>query len=690
MKPVFRPFDNQPGVTIIDPIQRRQFPLQTSTSVQPTSVGTNQFYFPVDSAAEIVTESIVLPYVVVTHIRNQNGDILIEAEDYSYEQLPRGEYIIELNAPIKIQLKVNSDFIVASSADRMEFDFGSETRVQIGAQSYHKRPGATITTTASPRDMMAAISTFGSALKTMSCERSLPSFRGHPPQIELGEELQIPDEISPPETGVSLEVPPMIEEVYPISTLAYYLGATVLPGDEPRLVTDDGFAHSLVHSSREFEDEVERVLKQIFFLDCITRTEGLYQVELYERHKIEEKIDLPFSDLYDLTISEQLPIYLDIPFDALQEHIPTWSVVTHLTDDPRNIESLPYLTNNFSLLRSQNRKPKQQTTTPRSIDGFLRGSKTTQRGKEDSDYRSYVAPPETQALEQAWLGSGKPIGANKLLKKGFENHLNRPSSTDGIDITVVCNEDEMSSEYDDGDRLYGGRDELEFAIDVHRNTSVDELKTILTNTADFFHYIGHIKDNKFICNDGELDVGSVSEVAVDTFLLNGCRSYEQGKELIKAGSIGGIVTYSEVGNESAISVGQVVARLLNRGFSLRSALTIARDQQIVGNDYIVIGDGSVEITQSESGTPLLCEVESRNAENEYKVSCTTYPTLALGMGSIYSPYIENINTYYINGGDIPTFTLSDGELLRFLGLEPFPVIVNDEFVWSTEINLADI
>ncbi|WP_227380582.1 hypothetical protein [Haladaptatus halobius] len=692
MKPVFRPSEDELGVTIIDPIQRRQYPLRTSTNVRPDPSGDDRFYFPVDNAAEIVTDRLNLPFVVISYVRDLNGEILVEAEDYAYEQLPKCEYIIELCAPIKIYIRVNSELVIASSAERMEFDFGSETRIQIGARSYHRRPGATITTTASPRDIMAAISTFGSALKTTSCERSLPSFRGHPPRIQLDEELHIPDEISPPETGVRIEVPPITEKIYPVSTLAYYLGATVVPGNESRLATDDGFTHILDHPSRGFEGEVERVLKQLFFLDCITRTEGYYQVELHERNTIEDKTDLRFEKLYHKSLSEQLPTYLNIPFNVIQKQMPTWSLVTHVTDKEENIESLPYLVNNFSIIQSSDKKSDLQktSTTPQSIERFLRGVKTKQRGTVNSDYRSYVAPSQTEALEQAWLGSGKPIGANKVLKSGFENRFNRPSSTDAINITVVCNDDEMSSEYDDGDDLYGERDELEFDIDVHRNTSVEELKTILTSKTDFLHYIGHIKDNEFICRDGGLDARTLNNTAVDTFLLNGCRSYKQGKQLIELGSIGGIVTYNAVGNVSATSVGQVVARLLNRGFSLRSALTIARNYRIVGNDYLTVGDGSIEITQSESGTPMICEINRDDSKDGFRVNCITYPTLALGMGAFYTPYIEHIDTNYLIGGNLPTFTLSSEVLTRFLRLEPFPVIINGDLFWSTEIDLSEI
>lgn len=689
MKPVFRPSDDGSGVTIIDPIQRRRFPLRTPEPIQPTTTTTDNFYFPADSATEIVAEKITLPYVVITHVRNETGDVLVSAEEYSYDHLPNGRYTIELNAPIKIQICAESELTVASSADRMEFDFGSNTRIQIGAQSYHDRPGTTITTTTSPHDVMAAISTFGWALKTTSCERSLPSFRGHPPRIERGEELHIPEGIAPPETDVYIEVPPVIKQIFPISTLAYYLGATVVPGDDARLVTDDGFTHRLESPTRGFEGEVERVLKQLFFLDCLTRTEGYYQIDLYERNIIEPEIDIQFETLYNKPLSEQIPIYLDVPFEKIQEHIPAWPLETHITAEEENIESLPYLCNNFSTIRVHDEVvEREQSASRRSMEGFLRGTKEKQRGADQSGYRSYVAPGPSQALEQAWLGSGKPVGANKVLKSGFEHRFDRPSSTEGIDITVVCNEEEMSSEYEEGDELYGERDELEFDIDVHWNVSVAELKQILTSQTDFLHYIGHIEDYKFVCRDGGLDVRTLDEVAVDTFLLNGCRSYDQGKQLIQAGSISGIVTYNDIGNDSATSVGQIIARLLNRGFSIRSALTITRDRQLVGNDYLVIGDGSVEITQSESGTPVLCEIAPHKNEDMYTVNISTYPTVTQGLGSVFRPYIKSNSSYFITGGELPTFNLSLDSLAHFLRLEQIPVAIKDSIVLSTEIELS--
>ncbi|EFW92477.1 hypothetical protein ZOD2009_09218 [Haladaptatus paucihalophilus DX253] len=689
MKPIFRRSSDFPGVTVVDPIHRRQFPIRTSATVAPRPTDTDQFHFPVDSAVEVTTDSLMLPYVVITHVRSIDGAFLREAEDFSYEQFPDGEYLVELNAPIRIYLRVSGEMTLASSAEHMAFDFGTETRVRIGARSYHEQPEATVTTTTDPRDVMTAVSTFGSALKTLSCERSLPSLRGHPPRIELGDELHVPDELSPPETGVRIELPPELPMIYSASTLAYYLGATVVPGDEPRLVTDRGFVHPLDHHERGYEGEIERVLAQSLFFDCVTRTEGLYRIPLHERRVIEPLLDLSFDELYELDLAEQLETYLDIPFDVVREHVPTWLLSTTVTDDIANVRSIPYLVNNLSFISSPREDERHEPAPeiPDPIDSFLRGG-GSRREDRPADPGRYVAPTSTNSLERAWLGEGMPIGANKLIERAFENRLERSSSTDGIDITVVCNEPEMSAEYDAGDALYGKRDELAFDIDVHRNLSVDELASVLATPTDFLHYIGHVEDGHFICRDGKLDVGSVDGVAVDTFLLNGCRSYEQGLELIDSGSIGGVVTYSEITNKSAIAVGRTIARLLNRGFSLRSALTIVRDQRMVGNQYIVVGDGSIEIAQSESGTPFVCHLDADGNDGRYELRILTYPTVESGMGALFTPFINDIDTYFLSGGEVSTFSVDKETLVQFLRLEQIPVIVDGDITWSTELNLG--
>jgi hypothetical protein len=119
------------------------------------------------------------------------------------------------------------------------------------------------------------------------------SARGHPPLIERGEQFSVPAEIDPPETDVTLVLPPERKRVYAASSLVYYLGAEVVAGDEPRLIAGN-FECSL-DGPDGYEETVNSVLRRTFFLDCLARTERSYEVELYERKRVESMIDIDFA-----------------------------------------------------------------------------------------------------------------------------------------------------------------------------------------------------------------------------------------------------------------------------------------------------------------------------------------------------------------------------------------------------------
>ncbi|WP_433624259.1 hypothetical protein [Halomicrococcus sp. NG-SE-24] len=687
MKPRFTTTE-RPGLGLFDPVQDRRFELETSSPVDPSPVGTDRFRFPVDAAVEVAVDQLVLPYVVETYVRDPDGSPLVEAEHYAYEELPPDEYCLELHAPIKTFVRVDGEVTVASSVDRMEFDFGEETAVRVGARSYHERPAATVTTTADPEDLMAAVSTFGSALKTTSPERSFPTLRGHPPTVELGDDLAIPDGLDAPDTGVHIEVPTDRQSVYAVSTLAYYLGADVRPGERPRIVTADGFEHSL-RTDRGFDAEVARVLQQVFLLDCLTRTEGLYPVDLHERQAVEDDVSLSFPDLYDAPSAERLAAYLSVPFDAVRDAVPTWRLAAHVTPDAENATLLPYLVDDLAVVRradAQGRR-RARSSMPSYVDEFVR---SVDRGRRARSDEPYVSPPETDALEQAWLGDGRVFGANELRRAAFE-HRDRETTADDIDIDIVCNDERMREEVDVEDgALYGDRADLPFDVTVHANCSTETLAELLASETDFLHYVGHVEAGGFVCPDGVLDAESLDRTGARTFFLNGCNSYRQGVSLVENGSIGGIVTHGDVGNGGATAVGRLVARLLNAGFSLRSALAVVRERRIVANQYTVVGDGGVEVAQNESGIPVFYRVRSTDADGEYGVRIDTYPTSERGMGSLYIPYVGDVETHFIAGGPLPEFRIGADELGYYLQMEQFPVVLDGSFCWSTDLGVDDL
>lgn len=685
VKPLFRRRDDRPGLTVIDPLERCQYSIGTSSPVEPVSISMTDFEAPVSTAARIHTDRIEFSSIISAFVRDTSGELLASIDHETETSLPADEYYIELTMPVKTYLRVSAPVEFEIVGDELVLSFGDESAVDIGVRSDHTRPAATVTTTTNPEDVMAAVSTFGSAIKTFSPERSFPTLRGHPPTVEFGDELQVPDDVRPPETGVTIEIPPSYASIFPVTPLAYYLGATVVPGDSARIVTECG-VHPLDDPERGFEGEVARVLQQTLFLDCLTRTEGLYRFDLHERTQVEPLVDLDFATLYDATLPERLEAYLSVPFSVVDDAIPTWRLSIHATDEHENLTQIPYLLRDLPIIgvATADREPTSTVTTATDITEFTRTTEVDHTyPSERIPNEQYVVPPDVDTLEHAWLGTGAPIGGNKLIGSGFDNRLAREKSTADPKITVVCNDSKMRAEYRDS--LYGNRDKLPFDVVVDRNCSTAELRAHLREPTDFLHYIGHVENEAFVCHDGLLHPDDVGTVGVDMFLLNACRSYVPGKRLVEAGSIGGIVTYSEIGNAGATAIGRTIARLLDVGFPLRAALSIARRRRLVGNQYVVVGDGSIQVVQSDNA-PLTLVVESLG-DDEYALQIRTYPTNHLSIGSYILPFIEDVQAYFLIGGESPSFTLGGDELERYLKLEDTPVVSDGQLRWSSEIDV---
>lgn len=695
----FKRVEDGYGIETIDPIDRHQYTLRSSTPVSLRTADTTQFSFPVDAAVQMSTQAITLPTVVPAYIRDQDGTCLAEVGHLDRVELDPGVYSIELFAPIRLYLQVTSAVTVATEMTRMQVTFDEETDVMIGARSYGDRPAATITTSDDPVDVMAAVSTFGSALRTTTPERSYPSYRGHPPVVERGDALHVPERASSPEMGVSIELPPEYRSIYVAAPLAYYLGADLRVGETPRLVTETGFEFPL-DGPEGFERSVERVLKQTFLLDCVTRTEGGYPSDLHERRLVERHIDRDFAALYNLSPAERIEAYLQVPFEVLEEAIPEWKLTAHVEPTPDTVEMLPFVVDDLAVVRmqqTQNDAPSYEEVVAidefLSVDAAMRGSGSAALGSEYTSLRPTVA----DSLEQVWIGDGVPTNTSKATTTAYRNRLGRRPTEGDIEVTIVCNDDsslmtaadrgKMKDEQDIIDEVYGSHRDLPFDVTAYRNLTTDELRSVLGSPADFFHYIGHIDDNGFECANGSFDAAALNTVGADAFLLNACQSFEQGMNLLEAGSVGGIVTLNKVLNTAAVPIGTTLARLLNCGFPIRAALEIARDEDLIGGQYVVVGDGGMAIAQAESRTPLLYNIEQIG--ESFSLEIVAYPTTQAGMGSMFTPYIQQNDEYFLNSGSVGTFELTRDELQQFLDLENVPVRVDGELYWSESVAIGE-
>ncbi len=690
----FRRHPDRDGLDIYDPIENVRFALFTPDLVTPTDVSTETFYFPVDAAVSVETSALEVPKLLPVTVRTHDGTMVVETSDGSDRTLDSGAYLVELStAPMKLYLSVESPLRLEQKETSVVLDFGAETTVRVGARSYHDRPAETITVTDDVEDVMDAVSLFGSALKTTSPERSFPTLRGHPPLVERDEEFSAPAGLERPDTGVELVVPPDREYVYPLLSLAYYLGAEVVPGHSPRLV-GDGFEQPL-DGRGGYVETVNRVLRQTFFLDCLTRTEGYYQVDLHERQQVESLVDLDFSALYEMPLAERLDAHRSVSYETLEPYLPNWRLGVDLTPIVENVEYLPYLADDLALVRIPD-SPSPESVKPMSDaqSEFFRAppSGVLARGSDGWDAMDerdvFQVDSMQNVIEQAWAGPGYPLKVNKLDLGALRRGIDRVPSTDTIDIHVVCNDDKMKEE-DVVREFYGKRDFLDFDVTAHYDLSRDELRELLAEESDFLHYIGHIDERGFLCSDGSLDARTLSEVGVTAFLLNACESYEQGYELVKKGSRGGVATLSPVGNPSATDLGKTLARLLNCGFPLRSGLSIARRHSVYGYQYTVLGDGGLSLVQSESGIPFHFKVE-RTGDDQFKVEISAYPTDLHGFGTHVNLHRQWSCRRYLASAPLTTLTLNTRELDYDLSNEPIPVEMGDQLYWSDELDSSTI
>ncbi|MEF8840412.1 MAG: hypothetical protein V5A62_02145 [Haloarculaceae archaeon] len=677
-------------ISVHDHIERRRYGLVTDGSVELREVDTGEFIYPVDTAVAFEGTRISLPYDAYTAVRDSDGETLVRLQVLDEHEFESGTYFVEIDGAIKLYLRVEGPVTVSAKPKERVIELEEAGEIRVGARSYHERPATTITTTGDPVDLMRAISHLSSALKTTTPDRSYPTMRGHPPELELGDRFEVPASVDTPDTGVRIEIPPSVESIFPVASLAYYLGAEVVPGIEPRIVAD-GFDYPLESPGIGFERSVERALKRTLFLDCVTRSESSQSPSLHEGKVLAEEVSVPFGDLFEASPGERLSAYFEVPYGSIEPHLPRWKLTAHVKPVAIHASVVPFLVDDLAVIRTPNASTAAASEVEgAAVDAYLRSDGGVRAGpRNEGTSRSVVEPDETDSIEQAWVGEETPIGASKAMVEAYRNRVTREPRAGDIDVVLVCNDDEMNDELDSVEGTYGSREEVPFDVNSYGtddNITRDHLAIILESDIDFLHYIGHIDETGFRCQDGTLDAASVSSVGVDSFFLNGCSSYDQGVELIRKGAIGGAVTLNDVINTGALRVGRTMAGLLNCGFSLRPALDIARDQSIVGSQYIVVGDGNLDIAHAEGHVPELVDLREHEDPGMYEINITTYPTGHASVGSIYYPEVDMQDRCFLVGNRDMDFEVSSERMQQTLGMTVMPVRVDSRLMWSDQVD----
>lgn len=675
-----------------DPIERSTmgFTLPEPVAIDPADP--SAIPFPVDTAVRFASSAVECEGLHDVHVWTADGEFMAESTNGEDLFLPPGRYLFDLTGPIKTYFQVESTLCVHSDGTKTSVTFGGEAEITLGIRSFHDRPAGEIPVDGTPYSLLEAIPFLATSLKTLSPERSFPSMRGHPPRIvrrDRDDETSLEDvttDLTKPNTGLHIEVPPRYQRLYPIAPLAFYLGADVLPSREPQLRTPNRRIH-FETIAPEYDQAVSQLLQHVFFLDCVTRTEGYFQVPLHEREQFERALatstagpdELDFAELYDLPIGERVERYLEVPFSVFEHLLPEWRLTADVQPEAEYLECLPFLVADLATIRCPTLDPIDSAPrTPPSVQDFFRD------GTFDHASIDFVETPQANSLEQTFVGDSNPLDASKATLESFESRFDRsPTDPDDIEVTVVVNNEEMTAERAAVSDAYQRLEETGATVTFLESIGIDRLQQVLESDLDFVHYIGHVDGRGLECADGYFDATEHDAYGVDAFILNGCQSYLQGEALVRGGCVGGVVTASPVLNEPAIDIGGTFARLLVDGFSLRAATNISTEQWIVGNQYLVIGDGEFQITDGEA-TPNLCVLE-KVSDDRYEVRIETYPNNTLDMGCLFTPLIDGVDKRYISSGTISGIDVSRESLLRYLRQSDFPVKYEDELVWSNAL-----
>jgi hypothetical protein len=570
--------------------------------------------------------------------------------------------------------------------------FEGPTSVTVGFREPTPDP-PTVTVPPTPSGVATAITHAASALRTTGPGRSHPGQRNHPPLVAFGDR-DVPAAVrrATPETGIELRLPASLSACCVAAPLSFYLGATVRVDGRrttPVLRASSGLRREFPDDDAAFADAAATLLRRVFLLDCLVRDRP---AERLSGRGLLDRVNLDADRLRALCPSERLTAYLGAPLERLDAELPAWPLATYVDGDRRTVRCLPHLLDRLSLVYpAEASELDGNSLLCRALDGFYRGEgaersrphpvrRLTDRGprrRSAGDVATFdrLDPELRNARLHGWLAEGIPIEAFKPTPRAYRNRLEN-SGEASIEIAVVSNDPEMDDERAVADIYRDRAAGLPVDVSVHGALTCGGLADLLATPYDFVHYIGHCEHDGLRCRDGYLDAGALDAIRARTFFLNACGSYRQGQRLIEGGSVAGAVTLTTVLDQQAVTVGTAFARLLIHGAGFERALSLARQQILMGSDYAVVGDGTYALVPATDAAMLHVDPVEDGFEVAHEMLSSGTPGR-----SHPSPFDTGD---HLHGGR-PRETLDRITLVELLRNRTLPVCYADRLRWSTEL-----
>ncbi|WP_276301740.1 hypothetical protein [Halorussus lipolyticus] len=655
---------------------------------------------PLDETVSGYVSELRLPPALVKANSLTSNEEFKHGGDAEAIDLDADEYLLNVSLNIKTYVRFSGPAVISKNEDYTELhvSFPDRTLVTFGFRSHHEEPVDTITVPPTTEGIATAITYSSSSHKTTGADRSYPTLRGHPPKIELGGQTEIPDPVREEQfdTGIEMVVPDSFEYVFVAGPLAYYLQAEMTVEDRrsPVLRAPDAGVEYPFTPLPGFQHEVVKLLRRVFFLDCLVRNAGPYSWDLAEMPLL-DRVDIDAEATYASSPGEQLATYLDAPYERIDDELPEWHLAMHVDPIPDNATSLPYFLDNLGLVYlSESTDLEKDELLNKSIGDFYRAGKPPSHPPRPAVSTARKGPGPVKSVDRrdpvlyegkvnGWLADGVPIDVFKAVPEAYQNRFKYLDPEGGdIDVTVILNDEEMVDEHETAAEIYENRaKDLPIDVTVHEHLPKDELADVFESPHDFVHYIGHCEEDGLRCRDGNLSVSDIEESNVQTFFLNACGSYYEGHDLIEKGSVAGAVTFTKVLNKQAAKVGVAFAQLLINGYDIAHAIQLARRRIMMGKDYAVVGDGTHQLTQADNRIPSLGYLTETDDKYEIEINSLTIDQI----GGCYQVYLPGSDELQLHGND-SIVEVSESELRSFLERAKMPLIYDGDLYWSEELS----
>lgn len=596
----------------------------------------------------------------------------IAAEDDTQITLPDGEYYCRLEACVLARLKFNSEATVRHSQyGGLRISFPHPTPVTFGFATTVDYPRHELTVRPTLDGIATALSHLSASIETTTPDRAHRNYRGYPPLVSLGSDTVVPEPVraATADTGIELRVPARLDALFPVASLAYYLGARVVPSDgvTGELIADAEGVHHQFDRSKSFDRVCCDLLARTFFLDLmVSWLDDQYPtVTEYER-LVASGVDIDHCT--DASIAARLATYLTLDDDLIERVLPPWPYRVVVEPTPEHAPVFSHLVHDLAAVDLPGGSDWDRTHPPGQTE-------------DDAGAGSEASPVSESAAALlgfrplvGYLGGADDGPGFRALLCAYRNRLRfLDGDRESLTVTVVVGPDVSVDGREICDRYTECSGTMSTIGTVLEDPTARELRAEFRSGADFLHLIGSWDEDGFQCVDDAVDPATLDENNVQLFQLDGCVSPPVAERLVETGSVAGVVSASE---RKPVTVSTIIGQLVLYDQSIATATMCATIEDPSLN-ATVVGDGSHRF--SGRWKPASVQAITPTESGTLDITVVPFP-------------VDPVGAHWLGEYDVPIHLMSNP--LR-LELEPEqfnehfsnnlqPVVYDGEFYWMGE------